>query len=132
MPSSFLLHAIEAATGRRIGTGELARLASPGATALGRPHPEDPTRAIDRIERDLALVASGEPGAARHLAEPGGFLVRSLAQERASWDAEAHGLGRHRGPHVVARCARPPASRGPADVGERGRNLRRRARTATS
>jgi RecB family exonuclease len=42
--------------------------------------------AIDRIERDLALVAGGRPGAAAHLAEPGGFLVRSLAQERASWD----------------------------------------------
>lgn len=86
VPSSFLLRAIEAALGRRIGADDLARLASPGATALGRPHPEDPTLAIDRIERDLALVASGERGAARHLAAPDSFLVRSLAQERASWD----------------------------------------------
>jgi len=57
-----------------------------GVTALGRPHPEDPALALDRIERDLALVASGTTGAARHLAQPDSFLVRSLAQERASWD----------------------------------------------
>jgi RecB family exonuclease len=87
VPSSFLLRALEAALGRRVGAADLARLATPGGTALGRPHPEDPAVAIDRIERDLALVTSGQPGAAAHLAEPGGFLVRSLAQERASWDA---------------------------------------------
>lgn len=87
VPSSFLLKALEAALGRRIDTGDLARLASPGATALGRPHPEDPAEALDRIERDLALVSSGEPGVARHLAQPDSFLVRSLQQERASWEA---------------------------------------------
>ena len=87
VPSSFLLHALEAALGRRVGAADLARLATPGATALGRPHPEDAAAAIDGIERDLALVASGAPGVARHLAELGGFLARSLAQERASWDA---------------------------------------------
>lgn len=82
--SSFLLRALEAALGRRVSATDLARLASPGATALGRPHPEDPAAAIDRVERDLALVASGRRGAARHLASPEGFLVRSLAQERSS------------------------------------------------
>ncbi len=86
VPSSFLLYALEAALGRRIGAADLARLAAPGATSLGRPHPQDPTVALDRIERDLALVAGGTPGAARHLAQPDSFLVRSLAQERASWD----------------------------------------------
>jgi ATP-dependent helicase/nuclease subunit B len=86
VPSSFLLHALEAALGRRIGAADLARLATPGLTALGRPHPEDPALALDRTERDLALVASGTPAAARHLAAPDSFLVRSLAQERASWD----------------------------------------------
>ena len=86
VPSSFLLRAVEAALGRRIGAGELARLAAPGATALGRPHPEDAALALDRVERDLALVAGGQAGVARHLATPESFLVRSLAQERASWD----------------------------------------------
>ncbi len=86
VPSSFLLHALEAALGRRVGGADLARLALPGATALGRPHPEDAAVAIDRIERDLALVASGTPGAGRHLAQPESFLVHSLAQERASWE----------------------------------------------
>jgi len=87
VPSSFLLHALEAALGRRVGAADLARLATPGATALGRPHPEDPANALDGIERDLALVSSGRPGAARHLAQPDSFLVRSLAQERASWES---------------------------------------------
>ena len=85
VPSSFLLHALEAALGRRVGGDELARLATPGATALGRPHPEDPALAVDRVERDLALTASGTTGLARHLAAPDGFLVRSLAQEQAAW-----------------------------------------------
>jgi ATP-dependent helicase/nuclease subunit B len=86
VPSSFLLHALEAALGRRIGAADLARLATPGVTAVGRPHPENSALALDRIERDLALVANGTTGAARHLAQPDSFLVRSLAQERASWD----------------------------------------------
>jgi ATP-dependent helicase/nuclease subunit B len=86
VPSSFLLRALEAAHGRRFSTMDLARLADPGATALGRPHPVDAGAAIDRIERDLALAAGGVPGAARHLAVPGGWLVRSLAQEHASWE----------------------------------------------
>jgi hypothetical protein len=87
VPSSFLLRALEAALGRRIDTNDLARLAEPGATALGRPHPDDPKAALDGIERDLALVSSGEPGVARHLAAPDSFLARSLAQEAAAWDS---------------------------------------------
>jgi len=86
VPSSFLLKALEAALGRRIDTADLARLAEPGATALGRPYPADAALALDGIERDLALVSSGQPGVARHLAAPDSFLVRSLAQEGAAWD----------------------------------------------
>ena len=86
VPSSFLLRALEAALGKRVSATDLARLALPGATALGRPHPDDAAGAVDRIERDLALVASGTQGVARHLAAPDSFLVRSLAQERASWE----------------------------------------------
>jgi RecB family exonuclease len=62
-------------------------MAEPGATALGRPHPDDPKLALDGIERDLALVSSGQPGVARHLAAPDSFLVRSLAQEGAAWQS---------------------------------------------
>jgi len=87
VPSSFLLKALEAAVGRRIDTADLARLAEPGATALGRPYPADAALALDGIERDLALVSSGQPGVARHLAAPDSFLVRSLAQEGAGWDS---------------------------------------------
>jgi RecB family exonuclease len=87
VPSSFLLHALEAALGRRVDAADLARMARPGSTALGRPYPEDAAVALDRIERDLALVASDRLGAARHLAMPDSFLARSLAQERATWEA---------------------------------------------
>ncbi len=69
VPSSFLLEAVEAAVGQRVAVAELARLADPGPTGLGRPHPEAPDDAVDLVERDLALVASGNPGAARHLLE---------------------------------------------------------------
>jgi RecB family exonuclease len=98
VPSSFLRRALEAALGRRLGADDLAPLADPGATALGRPHPLDPARAIDRVERDLALVTGNVRGAARHLAAPDGFLVRSLAQERSTrqrtlteWDGVVEG-----------------------------------------
>ena len=69
-----------------MGVADLARLARSGATALGRPYPDDSAVAIDRIERELALVASGRLGAARHLAGPDSFLARSLAQDTATWE----------------------------------------------
>jgi hypothetical protein len=85
VPSSFLLQAVEAAMGRRVSAGEILRLASPGATGLGRPHPDEPDAAIDRIERDLAVVATGRAGAARHLLDGDGFVAASIALERAAW-----------------------------------------------
>jgi ATP-dependent helicase/nuclease subunit B len=88
VPSSFLLAAIEAAVGARVGAEDLARLASSGETALGRPHPLDAGRALDLVERDLALVASGRTGAARHLVARAPWLARSVAAERASWAPE--------------------------------------------
>ena len=87
VPSSFLLEAVEAAVGQRVGASELARLASPGATGLGRPHPETPDDAVDLVERDLALVASGTTGAARHLLEDAATVKRALALESAHWDS---------------------------------------------
>ena len=86
VPSSFLLEAVEAALGRRAGAAELLRLASAGATGLGRPHPEDPALAIDALERDLAAAASGERGAARYLLGADGFVAGSVAAERAAWE----------------------------------------------
>ena len=86
VPSSFLLQAVEAAMGRRVAAAELLGLASPGETGLGRPHPAEPDAAIDRIERDLAVVASGRAGAARHLLDGDGFVAASIALERAAWE----------------------------------------------
>jgi hypothetical protein len=78
VPSSFLLQTIKAAINRRVAAAELMNLASPGQTGLGRPHPEDPDAAIDRIERDLAIVAKGIPGSGRHLLEKDGFVAASI------------------------------------------------------
>jgi ATP-dependent helicase/nuclease subunit B len=86
-PSSFLLHAVEAATGSRIGSEELARMASPGETGLGRAHPLSAEAAIDLLERDLALVAGGVRGTASHLVTDGGTVARAVALERASWES---------------------------------------------
>ena len=85
VPSSFLLEAVEAAMGRRVAAAELLGLASPGETGLGRPHPAEADAAIDRIERDLAVVAGGRAGAARHLLDGDGFVAASIALERAAW-----------------------------------------------
>jgi ATP-dependent helicase/DNAse subunit B len=86
VPSSFLLQAVEAAMGRRVTAAELMSLASPGETGLGRPHPAEADAAIDRIERDLAVVAGGRAGAARHLVDGDGFVGASVALERAAWN----------------------------------------------
>jgi hypothetical protein len=84
VPSSFLLQAVEAAMGRRVAAAELMRLAEPGQTGLGRPHPENPDAAIDRIERDLAIVARGVPGTGRHLLDGDGFVAASIEMEKAA------------------------------------------------
>ena len=88
VPSSFLLQAVEAATGRRVKGEELLAMAESGATGLGRPHPEDPDAAIDLIERDLAIVARGIPGTGRHLLEGDGFVAASVAMEKAARQKE--------------------------------------------
>ncbi len=84
VPSSFLLEAVEAAVGHRVGDADLARLADPGATGLGRPYPEAPDDAVDLVERDLALVGSDQAGAARHLLEDAAAVRRALAAEAAA------------------------------------------------
>ena len=86
VPSSFLLEAVEAAVGQRVGAADLARLADPGATGLGRPHPEEPDDAVDLVERDLALAAGGKTGAARHLLDDAAPVRRALALDQAARD----------------------------------------------
>ena len=88
VPSSFLTLAAEAALGRRVSAGDMLRLAEAGETSLGRPHPRDAGHAVDLLERDLALVASGERGTASHLARADTFVARSLALETAQWKAD--------------------------------------------
>lgn len=85
VPSSFLLRAAEAATGRRLMTAELLEIAEPGMTVLGRAWPADPDEAFDALERDLSMVAAGKAGSARHLVEDAPHLARALAADAASW-----------------------------------------------
>ncbi|MCL4821599.1 MAG: exodeoxyribonuclease V subunit gamma [Vicinamibacteria bacterium] len=85
IPSSFLLHAAECALGRRLTAAQLVGLAQAGHTELGRPHPLAAEAALDRVERDLALVASGQRAAARHLAGESGLLSRAFEQAEARW-----------------------------------------------
>lgn len=88
VPSSFLLRAARAATGARVSAEDLARLTSAGETSLGRPYPKNPQTAVDLIERDLALVASAEKGAARHLLDESPNVARAFDAERSSWTPE--------------------------------------------
>jgi ATP-dependent helicase/nuclease subunit B len=88
VPSSFLLRAARAATGARVSAEELARIASAGETSLGRPYPKNPQTAIDLLERDLAVVASAEKGAARHLLDEVPNVARAFDAERSSWMPE--------------------------------------------
>ena len=85
VPSSFLLRAARAAIGTRVSAEQLAALASGGETTLGRPYPKKADRAVDVFERDLALAAYGEKGAARHLVDEAPNVRRSRDAERASW-----------------------------------------------
>lgn len=88
VPSSFLLRAASAAVGARVSADALARLASAGETSLGRPFPKKSETAVDLLERDLALVASGEKGVAKHLLDEAPNVARAFAAERASWMPE--------------------------------------------
>lgn len=85
VPSSFLLRAARAAVGARVSAEDLAHLASAGQTALGRPCPTEPAAAIDRIERDLAMITTGARGSARHLLDLAPSIGRVLAADRAAW-----------------------------------------------
>jgi RecB family exonuclease len=85
VPSSFLMRAAEAGTGRRVTTAELLTIAEPGETVLGRAWPVRPERALDVLERDLSLVGAGGFGSARHLLEDASHFARARAAEAAGW-----------------------------------------------
>ena len=107
VPSSFLLRAARAATGARVSALELARLAATGETSLGRPYPKNAERAVDLLERDLAVVSKGEKGTARHLLNEAPNVARGVEAERASWKRE---LTRWDGLVDVTDCADALAS----------------------
>jgi RecB family exonuclease len=110
VPSFYALEVVRALTGRVPEPQAMERDASAAAGArLAWPAPDDPRRAIDEVEHDLAtlraLLASGgraspggrpgvtgtATGRARYLFELNGWLMRSLrtrwARWRRSWSA---------------------------------------------
>ena len=122
----------------RSRSGWSARRRPPAGARLAWPAPDDPARAIDEVEHDLAtlrgLLASGEArGRARYLLELNDCLARSLRTRWSRWHPQLH-AGRRRG----ARDRRHPrdAGRRPARGARPTRPRRsrssRRARTSSS
>jgi RecB family exonuclease len=91
VPSFYALEVARALTGRLPEPQRMEREAAAAAGArLAWPAPDDPARAIDEVEHDLAtlraLLASGEArGRARYLLELNDGLARSLRTRWARW-----------------------------------------------
>jgi ATP-dependent helicase/nuclease subunit B len=91
VPSFYALEVTRALTGRLPEPQRMEREAAAAAGArLAWPAPDDPARAIDEVEHDLAtlraLLASGEArGRARYLLELNDGLARSLRTRWARW-----------------------------------------------
>jgi len=91
VPSFYALEVQRALTGRVPEPQQMEREAAAAAGArLAWPAPDDPARAIDEVEHDLAtlraLLASGEArGRARYLLELNDALARSLRTRWARW-----------------------------------------------
>jgi ATP-dependent helicase/nuclease subunit B len=91
VPSFYALEVARALTGRVPEPQRMEREAAAAAGArLAWPAPDDPARAIDEVEHDLAtlrvLLASGEArGRARYLLELNDNLARSLRTRWARW-----------------------------------------------
>ena len=91
VPSFYALEVQRALTGRVPEPQQMEREAAAAAGArLAWPAPDDPSRAIDEVEHDLAtlraLLASGEArGRARYLLELNDALARSLRTRWARW-----------------------------------------------
>jgi RecB family exonuclease len=91
VPSFYALEVARALTGRLPEPQRMERQAAAAAGArLAWPAPDDPARAIDEVEHDLAtlrtLLASSEArGRARYLLELNDSLARSLRTRWARW-----------------------------------------------
>ncbi|HYA08225.1 MAG TPA: PD-(D/E)XK nuclease family protein, partial [Gaiellaceae bacterium] len=91
VPSFYALEMARAITGRVPEPQRMEREAAAAAGArLAWPSPDDPSRAIDEVEHDLAtlraLLASGEAkGRARYLLELNESLARSLRTRWSRW-----------------------------------------------
>jgi RecB family exonuclease len=91
VPSFYALEMARAITGRVPEPQRMEREAAAAAGArLAWPAPDDPARAIDEVEHDLAtlraLLASGEArGRARYLLELNESLARSLRTRWSRW-----------------------------------------------
>ena len=91
VPSFYALEVARALTGRVPEPQRMEREAAAAAGArLAWPAPDDPARAIDEVEHDLAmlrgLLAGGEArGRARYLLELNDALARSLRTRWARW-----------------------------------------------
>jgi CRISPR/Cas system-associated exonuclease Cas4 (RecB family) len=93
VPSFYLLEALRATEGRLPGFDELAqRTAASSPARLGWPAPEEPQRAIDDAEYDLALLAPlvdvderTAQGAAHYLLATNPHLARALRARGRRW-----------------------------------------------
>jgi len=95
VPSFYGLEILEAVDGRLPAWSELGERASHGAAArLGWPAPEEPERAIDAAEYDLAVIARarGNPGASagalRYLVGTNAHLARALRFRARRWELQ--------------------------------------------
>jgi ATP-dependent helicase/nuclease subunit B len=95
VPSFYGLEALQAICGELPAFDELARRADPGAAPrLGWPAPEDPDRAIDDAEYDVAILgrcrSGSEPnvGAARYLMQANPHLARALRFRARRWQLQ--------------------------------------------
>ncbi|HYX92243.1 MAG TPA: PD-(D/E)XK nuclease family protein, partial [Myxococcaceae bacterium] len=126
VPSFYALEVMRAATGSLPNFTELARSAEGAAAApLGWPAPEDPEKAIDVIERDLATLESlfHQPeappeSAANYLLQVNPYLARALRRHarrlRSTWTVadgllkpSAEALEALRSHHLAARAYSP-------------------------
>ena len=95
VPSFYGLEILEAVDGRLPAWSELGERASHGAAArLGWPAPDEPERAIDAAEYDLAVIArargnlGASAGALRYLVGTNAHLARALRFRARRWELQ--------------------------------------------
>jgi CRISPR/Cas system-associated exonuclease Cas4 (RecB family) len=98
VPSFYGLEVLEAVDGRLPAWSELGERAAQGAAArLGWPAPEEPERAIDDAEYDLAMIArargdeAARTGALRYLLGTNAHLARALRFRWRRWELQKYG-----------------------------------------